>query len=105
MESYKNKCIKFCSSIKVSLLYLCIDYHSLSLTAPSAILQEVVSVTVSTIQYSNGYHSIQYYYTMALLLIIIIFIIIKMYLLTNVITMLMQQTLQLPCSEYTNAHA
>ena len=32
MESYKNKCIKICSSIKVSLLYLCIDYHSLSLT-------------------------------------------------------------------------
>ena len=45
---------------------------------------------------------------MALILIIIIFIIIKMYLLTNVITMLMQQALppfQLPCSEYTNAHA
>ena len=32
MESYKNKCIKICSSIKVSLLYLCIDHHSLSLT-------------------------------------------------------------------------
>ena len=70
-----------------------------------------MSVTVSTIQYSNAYHSIQYYYTMALILIIIIFIVIRMYLLTNVITMLMipmQQALspfQLPCSEYTNAHA
>ena len=41
-------------------------------------------------------------------LIIIIFIIIRMYLLTNVITMLMipmQQALSVPCSEYTNAHA
>ena len=67
-----------------------------------------LSVTVSTIQYSNAYHSIQYYYTMALILhvIIIMFIIIRMNLLTNVITMLMipmQQALspfQLPCSEY-----
>ena len=48
---------------------------------------------------------------MALILIIIIFIIIRMCLLTNVITMHMipmQQALspfQLPCSEYTNAHA
>ena len=45
---------------------------------------------------------------MALILIIIIFIIIRMYLLTNVITMLMIPALspfQLPCSEYTNAHA
>ena len=39
---------------------------SISFTALSAILQEVVSVTVSTVQYSNAYHSIQYYYTMAL---------------------------------------
>ena len=38
---------------------------SISLAALSVILQEVVSITVSTIQYSNGYHSIQYYYTMA----------------------------------------
>ena len=48
---------------------------------------------------------------MVLIVIIIIFIIIRMYLLTNVITMLMipmQQALppfQLPCSENTNAHA
>ena len=48
---------------------------------------------------------------MALILIIIIFIIIIMYLLTIVIAMLMipmQQALspfQLPCSDYTNAHA
>ena len=48
---------------------------------------------------------------MALILIIIIFIIIRMYLLTNVISMVMnplQQALspfQLPCYEYTNAHA
>ena len=32
MKSYNHKCIKICSSMKVSLLYLCIDYHSLSLT-------------------------------------------------------------------------
>ena len=32
MKSYKNKCIKICSSIKVRLLYLCIDYYSLPLT-------------------------------------------------------------------------
>ena len=50
-------------------------YILYSLTSLSAVLQEVVSVTVSTIQYSNAYHSIQYYYTIALILIIIIFII------------------------------
>ena len=33
---------------------------SISLTELSAVLQEVVSVTVSTIHYSNAYHSIQY---------------------------------------------
>ena len=32
MKSYNHKCIKVCSSMKVSLLYLCVDYHSLSLT-------------------------------------------------------------------------
>ena len=32
MKSYNHKCINICSSIKDSLLYLCIDYHSLSLT-------------------------------------------------------------------------
>ena len=47
---------------------------------------------------------------MALILIIIILIVMRMYLLTNVITMLMipkQQALspfQLPCSEFANAH-
>ena len=60
--------------MKVSLLYLCIDYHSLSLTddlhsvSLTALSAEVVSVTVSTIQYFNAYHSIQYYYRMALIL-------------------------------------
>ena len=39
------------------------------------------------------------------MVIIIIFIIIRMYLLTNVITMLMIPTLPPPCSDYTNAHA
>ena len=92
MKSCNQKCIKMCSSMKVSLLYLCIDYHFISLTELSAVLQEIVSVTVSTIQYSNGYHSIQYYYTIALILIIIIFIIIRMYLLTNVITILSTST-------------
>ena len=32
MKSYNHKFIKICSSIKDSLLYLCIDYQSLSLT-------------------------------------------------------------------------
>ena len=32
MKSCNQKCIKICSSMKVSLLYLGIDYHSLSLT-------------------------------------------------------------------------
>ena len=92
MKSYNHKCIKVCSSMKVSLLYLCIDYHSLSLT-------------------DDVYSLFHLQYTMALILIIIIFIIIRMYLLTTVIIMLMipmQQALspfQLPCSEYTNAHA
>ena len=43
-------------------------YILYSLTSLSAVLQEVVSVTVSTIQYSNAYHSIQYFYTIALIL-------------------------------------
>ena len=60
-------------------------YILYSLTSLSAVLQEVVSVTVSTIQYSNAYHSIQYYYTIALILIIIIFVFAHK--LTNVITM------------------
>ena len=74
MKSYNHKFIKICSSMKVSLLYISIIYaliiilfhlqmmynciFSISLTALSAVLQEVVSVTVSTIQYSNAYHSI-----------------------------------------------
>ena len=35
MKSCNQKCIKICSSMKVSLLYLGIDYHSLSLTPKS----------------------------------------------------------------------
>ena len=35
-------------------------YSLLNLQRFSAVLQEVVSVTVSTIQYSNAYHSIKY---------------------------------------------
>ena len=68
MKSYNHKFIKICSSMKVSLLYISIIYaliiilfhllFSISFTALSAVLQEVVSVTVSTIQYSNAYHSI-----------------------------------------------
>ena len=84
MKSCNQKCIKICSSMKVSLFvyvliiilfHLQMMYILYSLTSLSAVLQEVVSVTVSTIQYSNAYHSIQYYYTIALILIIIIFII------------------------------
>ena len=62
MKSYNHKCIKICSSMKVSLLYLCIDYHSLSLTddvySYSTVCSPTRSSTVSTIQYSNAYHSI-----------------------------------------------
>ena len=69
MKSFNHKCIKVCLSMKVSLLYISLIYHSLSLTDDvclfsisltelSAVLQEVVSVTVSTIHYSNAYHSI-----------------------------------------------
>ena len=43
MESCNQKCIKICSSMKVSLLYLCIDYHSLSLT------DDVYSLSYSTV--------------------------------------------------------
>ena len=32
MKSFNHKCIKVCLSMKVSLLYISIDYHSLSLT-------------------------------------------------------------------------
>ena len=56
----------------IILFHLQMMYILYSLTSLSAVLQEVVSVTVSTIQYSNAYHSIQYYYTIALILIIII---------------------------------
>ena len=70
MKSFNHKCIKVCSSMKVSLLYKSIIYELIivlfhlqmmsilyiSLTALSAVLQEVVSVTVSTIQYSNDYN-------------------------------------------------
>ena len=105
MKLYNYKWIKIYSSIKVSLLYLCIEYHSLSLTDDvyslfhlQHCLPSYVSVTVSTIQYSNGYHRKQYYYTMAL--IFIIFIIIRMYLLTNVITMLMNKHFHLSASMF-----
>ena len=61
MKSFNHKCIKVCSSMTVSLLYNYINYHSLSqmmsillATELSAVLQEVVSVTVSTIHYSNA---------------------------------------------------
>ena len=66
----------FCIYVLIIILFhLQMMYILCSLTALSAVLQEVVSVTVSTIQYSNAYHNIQYYYTIALILIIIIFII------------------------------
>ena len=61
--------IKICSSMKSVFLYISIFFFtyrwcpfSISLTALSAVQQEVI---VSTIQYSNDYHSILYYYTMA----------------------------------------
>ena len=69
MKSFNHKCIKVCLSMKVSLLYISLIYHSLSLTDDvclfsisltelSAVLQEVVSVTVSTIHFFNAYYSI-----------------------------------------------
>ena len=114
MKSCNQKCIKICSSVFciyvliIILFHLQMVYILYSLTALSAVLQEAVSVTVSTIQYSNAYHSIQYYYTIALILIIIIIIIHYYYLLTNSQMLLRCQTLppfQLPCYEYTIAHA
>ena len=74
---------------------------TISLTAPSAIIQEVVSVTISTKWHSNVI--ILYNITIQWLNNYIHY-----YLLTHFITMLMKQALppfQLPCSEYTNAHA
>ena len=53
MKSYNHKCIKVLF-INEGQSFL----FSISLTALSAALQDVVSVTVSTIQYSNAYHSI-----------------------------------------------
>ena len=69
MKSYNHKCIKVCSLMKVSLLYISIIYEliiilfhlqmipTISLTALSAVIQ-VVSVTISTTRHSNDYHSI-----------------------------------------------
>ena len=65
MKSFNHKCIKVCLSMKVSLLYISLIYHSLSLTDDvylfsisltelSAVLQEVVLVTVSTIHFFNS---------------------------------------------------
>ena len=73
---------------------------TISLTALSAVIQEVVSVTISTIWHSNVI--IVYKYNIAIQWLNNY---IHYYLLTHFITMLMQQTLspfQLPCSEYTN---
>ena len=99
MKSYNHKFIKICSSMKVSLsiIYalIIILFHLQMMSILYFIYSTVCSPTrssVSTIQYSNAYHSI----------IITIFIIIRMYLLTTVITMLMipmQQALSLPCSD------
>ena len=64
-------------------------------------LCQLFSIPMLIIAHNN------YYYTMALILIIIIFIIIRMYLLTNVITMLMATStfsISASMSEYRNAH-
>ena len=64
MKSYNHKYIKICSSIKVSHLHLCIDYHSLSFTDDVYSLFHLqhclpsYKVTVSTVQYSNTYNII-----------------------------------------------
>ena len=74
---------------------------TISITAVSAVIQEVVSATISTKWHSNVI--IVYNITIQWLNTYIHY-----YLLTHFITMLMQQALspfQLPCSEYTNAHA
>ena len=70
MKSCNQKCIKICSSMKVSLLYLCIDYHSLSLT--DDVYSLFTYITVCSPTRSSVSHI---YYTIALILIIIIFII------------------------------
>ena len=70
MKSYNHKCIKVCSLMKVSLLYISITceliiilFHlqmvpTISLIALSAVLEDIVSVTISTTQHSNAYHII-----------------------------------------------
>ena len=82
MKSYNHIQLHFkaCSSMKVSRLYISIiyefNYRSLSLTALSAVPQEVVSVTVSPIMLIIAYN---------IMALIVIFIIIRMYLLTNLL--------------------
>ena len=114
MKSFNHKCIKVCLSMKVSLLYISIIYEliiilfhlqmmpTISLTALSAVIQEVVSVTISTKCHSNVF--IVYNITIQWLNNYI-----HSYLLTHTLLMIpMQQALssfQLPCSEYTNVHA
>ena len=80
---------------------------TISLTAMSAVLQELVSVTISTTRHPNViivYNIIIQYLNNYIL---------RMYLLANFITMLMIPnsnttstfSLSASCSEYTNAHA
>ena len=70
MKSYNHKCIKVCSLMKVSHLYISIIceliiilFHlqmvpTISLIALSAVLQDVVPVTISTTRHSNAYNII-----------------------------------------------
>ena len=91
MKSYNHKCIKACSSMKVSLLYTSIIYdyelviilfHLQMMSIFYFSYSSVCSPTRSSVSHCvNNYAK----YTKALILIIIIF---RMYLLTNFITML-----------------
>ena len=114
MKSFNHKCINVRSSMKVSLFYISIIYEliiilfhlqmmpTISLIALSAVIQEV-SVTISTKWHSNVIivYNITIQYGLIIIFIIINFA-------HTFITMLMQPALsafQLPCSEYTDAHA
>ena len=88
LKSFNHKCIKVCSSMKVSLLYIyeliIILFHLQIMSILYFTYTTVCSPTRSSVSCcvnnSNAYHSI---YTMALILISFIFIIIRMYFLTD----------------------
>ena len=113
MKSYNHKCIKACSSMKVSLLYILIIYELIIILFHLQIMsifyftystvcrpQEVVSVTLSTTIHNgfniNNYY-IHYYKN--------VFAHNFYYYAYDSNTTSTISSFQLPCSEDTNAHA